>query len=592
MLRRFVWLMLLIVPLAVMGCGDSGETGGSGPSTADSGLEKEAKARVQKAGQDAAKLLEARNWIAEKMQGAGNDAQYLAVHMEDASDRCAASFKSLVGRQSKATVSTASALADWAEKAVAELPEGDKLARRLQRELPKLWVVMIQADPSRNDLRAKAGQKRLTVDLNALLELPYMDSDEDVSRVQDLIESVGEAAETAPDGSQWLPSTFSGMAELAAVQKLAEDRKTEFDEKMKDPFFAKAMTVFNETRDALAEKLNTSYEWIGRVQHPYVFVIERDKSWSEDDIADEKSEQLQQLIAAFKGEYGSMVDLPEFTEPFPIIIFKRKTAYTKYVAGSVGTGALGHFEHDTGRLMVSEGAGRDTLFHEGTHQLMAFYTQVDTVANFWSRAYWFQEGVAEYFGGTSISLDPETKKWTYDLGVLQIGRLTYWRGTEHKAYSLWDLIGLSFGDRARNQANGDGDLNLMVYSQGWLLIYFLYNFKLDDEGVVQLGEQGQGKYRDNFRRYLVGELEGKTGRDFFLQCMDMWKDGQVDQAKFDELNREFTAYYEWLNRKTSMKYHVKDLKPIPWNEVVSRRGRKIGDKEDDMLFPPPPPTDD
>lgn len=592
MLRKLLCLVLIAAPVAIFACGDSG----GGDEQPDVGspqaaIVKEAESRVKQAGRDADKLLTARNWIAGQLEGAGSNAQYLEIHLEAAADRCGDAFIDIVGRQKKSTVATATKLAAWAEKAIADLPAEDRLRRRLEKALPDLYVVMLQASPERDDLRLKTGQRKLDVDLNAMLKLPYMDDDEDLDRVDKLIDSLADVIETSPSGDKWIPAGFKDAAKLAAVQKLAEDRKAEFEEKKKDPFFVKAMQVLDETRSALGQKLNTAYEWVGRYHHPYIFVIERDKSWNETDVANEKAEQLQQLITAFKSEYGAMVELPEFEKPFPIVVFKRRTAYSKYVAGSVGISALGHYEHGSGRLMVSEGAGRDTLFHEGTHQLVAYYTQVDTIATFLSRSYWFQEGVAEYFGGTSISLDPETKKWNYDLGVLQVGRLGWWRGNEHKAYSLWDLLGLSFSDREKNRANGDGDLNLMVYSQGWLVIYFLYNFKVDDEGLVVLGSQGQGKYRENFKRYLVGELEGKTGREFFLQCMDMWKDGKVDQEKFDELDREFTAYYEWLNKKTSMKYHVKDRKPIPWDQVTNIRGKKIGDKEDDMLYPADAPED-
>ena len=199
---------------------------------------------------------------------------------------------------------------------------------------------------------------------------------------------------------------------------------------------------------------------------------------------------------------------------------------------------------------------------------------------------WDTEGMAtEDFGGTAVYTDPETKELRFELGVLQIGRLNYWRQNENDTYSLWDLIGLTFADRQANIVSGRQDKNLMVYSQGWFLVYFLYNYRINGENVVQIDDKPQGKYKEDFLKYFKRELDGGGGREEFLQCLGLWKDGAVDQAKFDAFNREFVAYYDWMNRKCATKYHMKDRKLIPWDKVENK-GKFIGEKLDDtIIFP-------
>lgn len=580
---------LLAFGLLGSSCGDGEGEGGGG--SAKAGSLAEAKQKVKAAGSNVLELKEARDWIQAKVLEKGPDKLDLELLAEDVHQSIKESFKKLVRNLSDTDVDTAAKLRAWAEpiidaEAGKERADRDPLARSLELQMDFLWEIALKADPNNAGLRAKLGYVEHTKDLGSYLELPFIDEDKDIKHINDLIEAVAGDLRKSPDGKKWLRKDFEKVKDYAAIEDFVKKRKDAHTEKLKDPFTKAAFEMLASTKDFLKKKKNlAAFKWVGRVHYPYLFIIERDSGWDESDVASKKAKQLNELIHLFHEEYQETFQLQKITKPMPIVVFKRLSSYHQYAVGKTLSGALGHFEHGSDRIVLSDQAQRDTMFHEGTHQLMTYHTKGDSIANFLSRSYWFQEGVAEYFGGTNAFLDKKTKELRFELGVLQSGRLNYWRSNEEQAYSLWDLIGLTFADRQVNIAEGKQNKNLFVYSQGWLLVYFMYNFNVNDKDVVQLTEKPNGKYKQGFLNYMKEELNGNTGRDLFLQCLGLWDEEakKVDEAKFDQFNLEFIRYYNWLNRKLAMKYHVEDRKPVPWTKVKNKRDRLIADEEDDIL---------
>ncbi|MCA9321073.1 MAG: DUF1570 domain-containing protein, partial [Planctomycetes bacterium] len=527
-------------------------------------------------------LADARAWINAKAAEGGADGATLQALTRTADQEIRDNFQTLAASFASQDTGDAKKLRLWAEGLTSQADQG--LAAALEPGLRILREDALRKNPDDADLRRQLGWVELNVDFDAMRAMPWMVADEDAEAIDDLETKVSKIAKKIGT-TRWLPPSTSAASDLAQLEARIAERKAAYEERMMDPFEQAAAKVADLARDDLKKNFSQSYQWISYTHKPYVFLIEKDLAWDESKVGEQKAEMLEQLYDLFYREYRELLGLQDITDPVPVICFKKHKAYAQYAAKTgLGSGAVGHFEHTSGRLFVSDETERDTLFHEGTHQLIAYNTRGRMMADFLSRSYWFQEGVAEYFGATSVSIDPDTKAWKYEMGLLQEGRLSYWRQNEAKAYSLWDLLAITYRTREENKGAGDEDFNLFAYSQGWFLIYFLNNFAVDAEGMVQL-KPTKSKYHDGWRKYFQGELQGKTGRDFFLECMGlMGADGQRDEAKWAAFEKDFNAYYEWMNYKTSLKYHVKDRRMIPWDQVQNIREKKIGEKDNDMLY--------
>ena len=475
-------------------------------------------------------------------------------------------------------------LATWAEGVEEDeraSPHRDRrIVERLSKSLRKLYLALLTTHPDDDALRVKAGYRRAERKLEDRVEAPYLE-EEHRDEIKAMQQRIAESVEVSPSGTRWLAEYWGGEQELAELITRLDALQTSYRKRLEDPFEKSAAKLFEITANDVTEGLNESYHWAARTFKPYLLLIEKDQAWNETEVAEEKSRALLELHETFYRNYQEVLGLEPIDRPVPVVVFKRREAYYQYARKrGADRGSLGHFEPWTGRLVVNDGTNIGTVFHEGTHQLVAYNTERKTGTRYRLESYWFQEGVAEFFGANHRYLDPKTKDWRYEIGLLQTGRISYWRQNEHKAFKLWDLLALTYQDRETNKGGGNDDLNLFAYSQGWFLVYFLNNFLVDDEGVVQIG--AVGKYRKHWLKYFRGELEGKTGREFFLECLDLRPNGKLDEAAYERFEAEFMDYYEWMNRKMSMKYHTKENRLVPWDEVENK-GKIIGDRWDDML---------
>ena len=453
----------------------------------------------------------------------------------------------------------------------------------------ELEKALLTLEPGNAELRKKLGWVEADIDFEALKTTDFIDDDvllDDLNVLKTQLESTAQKTE---DGALWLPPGSTASKLVASVKDRVAAAKADFQKRMADPFQSEAWSVGQSAANDMSKILkNVSYTWTIRAFKPYVIIIERDKGWQETDVIQQKSEPLLELLRSFYESYAEVLGLKEIEKPVPVVIFKKLNAYLDYAKRrGVSPQAIGHFEHETGRLILSDETETDTLLHEGTHQIIAFNTS-NASANFLARPYWFEEGIAEFFAASFRTVDPKTKAWRYEIGnLLQVGRLNGWQQTKKKAYKLYDLMGLTYRDRQKNTSAGDEDLNQFAYSQGWFLIYFLNNFDVDAEGVVKIG--APGKYKKPWLEFFKKTFAGRWDRDTLLGCLGMLKpDGKLDEAKFAVLEGEFNAYFEWVNRKIAMSSsgHIKERRLVPWTETVSRKGNKTGEKVDDMLKKP------
>jgi hypothetical protein len=217
------------------------------------------------------------------------------------------------------------------------------------------------------------------------------------------------------------------------------------------------------------------------------------------------------------------------------------------------------------------------VIHEGTHQVFDKYTRKRLPHL--RQAYWFQEGIAEWFGGSS-RIQAKDGSWTYEIGRLLDGRLDYMNDVAaDKLFKLSVLLTQTYDDRVKYEGQGgEGERKiLLVYSQGWFLIYFLNHFNVDANGIVKIGERG--KYADGWAEYVKAELNGKSGKKVFMESL------KLDDAGLEKMQGEYDAYFKFVQRKRNLG-QIEDKKLVAWDKYVNKQGKKTGEKEDDLLVDP------
>ena len=591
---------MLLAGATFNACGGSDESDGIDPAVA---LEEEFDKRLI-AATDVRKLQELRIWARTQITENPDHTTGLEARMPSVDAQLVSDFEQ-VARQAAAggQANAVDALLAWINDmsiADASKPEveRDPLVARLKNKRTPLLETKLRLEPDNDELRRELGFTQITDDLGEFDDGPYLEDDdiEEIARMKAILDR---ETDVTKSGKRWARARWKSRRKFESLIAKLDDLKGAHEDKMDDPWEKRAAAEAKAAQRAVREALeNDSYSFDARTFRPYLILVERDSGWKEGKVAKEKANALTQLYETFYGKYRNDLNLKDITDDVvPVVLFRKMETYRLYAQKrGADSGAVGHFEGSTGRLMVNEGTSIDTIFHEGTHQLIHFNTKKnqrqDGPQKTWAqRSYWFEEGVAEYFGGNHRFVDKDRiDGWGYEIGLLHIGRIEQWRKDEHKAFKLWDLLSLKYTNRESHKATDNEDLNLFAYSQGWFLVYFLEKFKLEKDGYVVIGENG--KYRDRWIKYFRGELEGYTGRQFFLECMELTKpDGSLDQAKYDAFEAEFLAYFEWVNRKIAMK-QVKDRKFVPWNEVVNKRGQKYGEREDDLLVEPKRQDDD
>jgi hypothetical protein len=251
---------------------------------------------------------------------------------------------------------------------------------------------------------------------------------------------------------------------------------------------------------------------------PFVVLVQRDVDYDTQDVAERWTEILLQLRETFVARFRKL-NLPPMDRPTPLLVLRYDTDYTKYlrrgdVRGGPATAisSQAHFEPFSKRLVtwkdpdrtdrndgqtVSEDEVRTVLFHEGTHQLVDYYTR--TRASNLNESLWFSEGIADYFGGHGRAWDDKAGKWRYEPGLINAERVSSVGDAKAGGFlfKLRDLLAYRRGDYERDKLVNPPK-TLTAYAQGWALVYLLSNW--NDQ-----------QYRDKFDEYVRREFNGESG---------------------------------------------------------------------------------
>lgn len=436
------------------------------------------------------------------------------------------------------------------------------------------WDEVLKLDKDNAEARAYRAEVKYGNELEAYSSARWMTTDErDAIRKTHL-----SMLEQASKEGGWVRKTDFERRVKPVVEKHAKD-KAAWDDIEKSAYGKALKDVETSTQAALAKAFEGKVTFLATVQRPYVIFVEETPSWEALNVGKSVADPLLQLNRMFMDQYAKDCDLKPIDDPIPVVYFESDAKYRTYNAATGGPqtpGVLAHFEHESGRLVVHRQCDFTTIMHEGTHQLFAKHTR--SAPAFLRRSYWFQEGVAEWFGGSSQKVGSDGA-FTYEVGLLQVGRLEGMRSISVDDYfSVSELVQRTYGDRMMYESmGGKGQTKIqLIYAQGWFLIYFVNHFNVDAEGYVVYGKPG--KYKAGWSKYLKSELDGKTGKKVFMEAFG------VDDDGLKKMNEEFQAYYNYVMRKIQLD-QVKDKQLIPWDAYVNRIGEKTGEKEDDILVP-------
>ncbi|MBI3273070.1 MAG: DUF1570 domain-containing protein [Planctomycetes bacterium] len=235
---------------------------------------------------------------------------------------------------------------------------------------------------------------------------------------------------------------------------------------------------------------------------PYLLCLQKSKKYAADIRLSDFSEILHHLFGKFYAQYAEKFQLTSMAEEVVVVfVFEDDDAYVKYreSRGFPGRGAA-HYELDNKRLMIPNDAAEpyETVFHEGTHQLVHFATLAKGKEA--GNMFWFTEGIATYF--EAFRRDPKQGFILGEVASSSVGTLK----SALRAKALIPLEVLTTQDygEAKRTARQDptGMLEGLYYAQSWLLTHYFYN-------------ADGGKYRAKFEEYFRKEINGEGGVEAF-----------------------------------------------------------------------------
>lgn len=434
-------------------------------------------------------------------------------------------------------------------------------------------------DPDFEPYRRQRGEVRYGDRLAPLVDAGYLTDVErrDAARVHDAVARIAER------NHGWIPG--KEMERVAAIEERFREKREAHEGMLASPFYSQATAMIDGTLAELEQRMADVEEgrWIGaevRIVEPFVFFVQKDPGWDALQVATAISEELIALQTTIINDFEDM-NLKPVDTPVPVLYFRNHRMYQAY-AKNAGTGAMAHFEPLTGRMAIHDSSDHTTRQHEGTHQLMWFWTQQISgrKPDHTRMSYWFQEGLAEWYSSSSRSVGPEGK-YIYESGLLDSGRMRdfkQWSPGRPTFFDLQGLIATTYGDREK--IGNDGRTGY-IYSQGWFFIYFLNHFSVNDREIVQVG--AKGKYADGFKNYVRAELSGRTGTDVFMEAL------KIDEQGLRAMREEFWRFSAFVLDKAIGKRLVrKKLLPLKeYREWLLREyGEDIPEEED--LLPPMP----
>lgn len=343
----------------------------------------------------------------------------------------------------------------------------------------------------------------------------------------------------------WLGTSMDEAKEWKRWLDKAEGQRAAAKARASDPFVRDAESVGRTMMDELDEGLPaidfrrkgiTGDAFHIHTAKPYLLLVQRDTTGMEQKIGSEWSDVLLSLQATFYPMLAEGTGAHAPRGPIPVIILRDNTEYTKYQRrrdNSAPVTSGGHYEPWSNRLVVYRSRAeqeRETLFHEGTHQLVEAAMKTAGSDKGMRQAFWFSEGLADYFGGHAREWDGAEKRWRYVPGTINPERIDALVKSKERGnlFTLADLLEYRRIHYVQDKDNPRlSDKVLNGYAQGWGLCFLLANWK-------------DGKYRADFIRYVKDEFDGKSGKAAF--------EAVFNKVGLQDLEKEFLAMIDELGK--------------------------------------------
>jgi len=318
--------------------------------------------------------------------------------------------------------------------------------------------------------------------------------------------------------------------ELKTVREIEKRKKIHEEMLGADPWYQASEKLIEELKnDKHLKKFNLEFTRY----KPFVIAKQR-KNPSTDAFKHRVlGEMLQAAAADFVKAFAKDLGLKPLDQVkfkgkasvLPIIYFENKFSFDNYhmeMGQKIPEGAAAYFMPSNNRIVYYEGEGKGSeqfnlnkLVHELTHQLVWFYTPSRTRC----QLHFFQEGIAEFFSGTSrkpYTNEQGKRSYHYTFRGKLRGRMKHLKFADinhwfdfaelmqvHNKMAMHRLSKKKAGDDRKKQLSCQS----LFYAEAWSLFYFLWHHK-------------DGVYRKNLIKYTGLELEGKTGLRHFRAAFE------------------------------------------------------------------------
>ncbi|MEK7865094.1 MAG: DUF1570 domain-containing protein [Planctomycetota bacterium] len=238
-------------------------------------------------------------------------------------------------------------------------------------------------------------------------------------------------------------------------------------------------------------------------EKPYLIAVQENAAYSAEIIAEDFRKVAEHLYKLFRKEYAEKFDITDIfegdqaEEVLPIIVYDSKKTYVEKNPGTPEW-AGGHFEPATGWIKMFKETGKpyETVFHEGTHQLVGAATKLKGGKD--TNMFWFTEGIATYFedfkrdGNGDFVIGIKSRQY-----LPEVQRAM--RAKQHLTFDK--IIGKSYMQFRieQSQIRDPFQQNQFVglhYAESWSIAYFLNTYD-------------NGKYHDKFNEYFLKEISGE-----------------------------------------------------------------------------------
>lgn len=253
----------------------------------------------------------------------------------------------------------------------------------------------------------------------------------------------------------------------------------------------------------------------------------------------EKADQTRAFHRAFKATFPVLA-AKKLDRPLSIITFRDRKTFLDFTSkrGDDMSGARAFYdpqsrfvysyEREAKGIRVSHEYLLGVMFHECTHQYLDQLRPRDSL----SESVWFEEALAEYFGGSRPLKRDAEGRMQYELGVMNHEQALLAQSAIRAKRHF--PLPVMFRCRTYDEANTSYQQHfgvrredvgkILLYCQGWSFIHFCLN-------------EPSGKFRKRFLAYAREDILGNGDYETLCTCF-----GIAEDAQWKPVERQWLAF--------------------------------------------------